>query len=217
MHPRRVCVCLSVLPVCLSVHGRHVKWVVVRAGGGYKATALFGALLQADTLVTQGMAQKSRFFRELSDYNKAGPLESCYTATSRSTCCPQMHTLTLTTAAAVGLRCDVCRRAIASAEAIYSCAPCDFDACDCCGGNSDGPTVTYSTRAAVAPSIELLPKDLTTEVPEGNQAMGRHLSVLWLEERPPTRFSGVIKQYNPANNEHLVCNTACHCLLARSR
>ena len=166
------------------------------------------------------MSQKSRFFRELSDYNKAGPLESSYTATSKSTCCPQMHTLTSTTAASAGLSCDVCRRGIKSGEAIYSCAPCDFDACDCCGGNSDGSAITHSTRGAVAPPVKLLPKDLTTEVPEGNQALGRRLSVLWLEERPPTRFNGVIKQYNPANNEHLVCNTACqqhHCLLARSR
>ena len=58
--------------------------------------------------------------------------------TSKSTCCPQQHTLT-SAAAAAGLRCDVCRRAIKSGEAIYSCTPCDFDACkDCCGGNSDG-------------------------------------------------------------------------------
>ena len=170
------------------------------------------------------MSQKSRFFHELSDYNKAGPLESSYTATSKSTCCPQQHTLT-SAAAAAGLRCDVCRRGIKSGEVIYSCAPCDFDACDRCGGNSDGSTVTHSTRGAVAPPVKLLPKDLTTEVPEGNQALGRRLSVLWLEERPPTRFSGVIKQYNPANNEHLVrsCRSTHsarpqqHCLLARSR
>ena len=143
---------------------------------------------------------------------------------SKSTCCPQQHTLT-SAAAAAGLRCDVCRRGIKSGEVIYSCAPCDFDACDCCGGNSDGSTVTHSTRGAVAPPVKLLPMALTIEVPEGNQALGRRLSVLWLEERPPTRFSGVIKQYNPANNEHLVrsCRSTHsarpqqHCLLARSR
>ena len=53
---------------------------------------------------------------------------------SKSTCCPQQHTLT-SAAAALGLRCDVCRRAIKSGEAIYSCAPCDFDACDLANPN----------------------------------------------------------------------------------
>jgi len=118
----------------------------------------------ADTLVAQGIAQTSRIFREISGNNEAGPLESSCPTASRTMCCPQMHPLTLTTAAAVGLTCDVCSCAIKSGEAIYSCAPCDFDACDCCGGNRDDPTVTYSSRAAVAPSFEPLPKDLTTEV-----------------------------------------------------
>ena len=148
------------------------------------------------------MSKTSRYFRELADYNKPGPLASSYTAASKSTCCPQMHRLTLTVAAE-GLRCDLCRRGIKSGEAIYSCEPCDFDTCDACGSNSDGST-NYSTRGAVAPPVNLLPTDLSTELPEGNQALGRRLSVLWLEERPPTRFSGVIKQYDPANNEHLI-------------
>ena len=55
----------------------------------------------ADTLVPQGIAQKSRFFREISGNNEAGPLESSCTAASRTMCCLQMHPLTLTTAAAV--------------------------------------------------------------------------------------------------------------------
>ena len=146
--------------------------------------------------------QTSRFFRELSDYNKAGPLETEYKPLSRS-CCPQKHTLASTTAAA-GLSCDVCRRGIAAGEEIYSCEPCDFDACDSCGTNRDGTTSKQSTRRAMAPPIAFLPTDLTTEVPEGNQALGRRLSVLWRDERPPTWFSGTIKQYNAVNNEHLV-------------
>ena len=84
----------------------------------------------ADTLVPQGIAQTAPFLPEISGNNEAGPLESSCPAASRTMCCLQMHPLTLTTAAAVGPRCDVCRCAIKSGEAIFSCAPCDFDACD---------------------------------------------------------------------------------------
>ena len=34
-----------------------------------------------------------------------------------------------------GLRCDGCRGAIKPGEQIYSCVPCDFDACAGCGGS----------------------------------------------------------------------------------
>ena len=146
-------------------------------------------------------ARTSRLFRELSDHNKAGPLETGFRL-CKSTC-PQKHTLASTTAAE-GLCCDVCRRGIAAGEEIYSCEPCDFDACYCCGAISHDGAIAHSTRGTVAPPVTLLPAALRTDVPEGNQALGRRLSMLWREERPPTWFSGVVRQHNAFNNEHLV-------------
>ena len=75
----------------------------------------------ADTLVPQGIAQKSRFFREISGNNEAGPLESSCTAASRTMCCLQMHPLTLTTAAAVA--CGPAQCAATCAAAQSSCEP----------------------------------------------------------------------------------------------
>ena len=43
-----------------------------------------------------------------------------------------------------------------------------------------------------------------TALPRGTAAVGRRVQLLWRDEKPPTWFEGVVKQFNETSGEHLV-------------
>ena len=83
-------------------------------------------------------------------------------------------------------------------------------------------TNPYPTRGGSREALRIatVPSKPVAGVPQGQAALGRRLSVYWRSERPPAWFTGVVKQFNAINNEHLIVYTdgdqQWHCLDAEA-
>ena len=65
----------------------------------------------------------------------------------------------------------------------------------------------YPTRGAAAPSTALVlfsAGGSAPSGPSGQAAVGHRVKMLWRAECPPSRFTGVVKEFNTASGEHLV-------------